>query len=214
MENPLWKKLHIKPSQQISAINAPETAAAIFRDIPNSIDFHYQFKSDSAVFLLFVATHADLNTSLALAKKLISSSTIIWLFYPQVKSKLTSGLSLMKFRPELLELNLVIVASAAVNETWTAVRLKVAGTEKKSGTSNVEIAKNDYGQYIDVQHNVVSLPDDLKEALTRQPNLLHKFFKLSYAQQKDYVLSVITAKKEITRQGRILKVIAGLTIKN
>ncbi len=102
------------------------------------------------------------------------------------------------------------MGSAAVNEIWTAIRVKPADSRKKSGVGNAEIANNEYGNYIDVANKTVTLPTYLKEALSKQPSALAFYEQLAYSHRKEYVLWIITAKQEKTKQDRINKMIEKL----
>ena len=210
MENQFLKKLQIKPSFKVCIINAPENAAAIFGDIPNTVDFTYQTMLNSNAYLLFAITKADLFAALEVIQPSINDKTIAWIFYPKAKTALAADLNLMQSWDDLSKYNLAPCGSAAVNEIWTGIRIKTASSQKKSGVGNAEIANNDYGKYIDVANKLVVLPADLKAALTGHPTALTYYEQLAYSHKKEYVLWVITAKQEKTRLDRISKMIEKL----
>ncbi|RZK73892.1 MAG: hypothetical protein EOO92_17850 [Pedobacter sp.] len=210
MENQFLKKLQIKPSFKVSVINAPENAAAIFGDIPNTVEFTYQTKLNSDAYLVFAITKVDLFAALEVIQPSINDKTIAWIFYPKAKTALAADLNLMQSWNDLSKYNLAPCGSAAVNEIWTGIRIKTASSQKKSGVGNEEIANNEYGKYIDVTNKAVTLPDDLKAALTEHPTALAYYEQLAYSHKKEYVLWVVTAKQEKTRLDRISKMIEKL----
>lgn len=210
MENQFLKKLQIKPGFKVSVVNAPENATAIFGDIPSEIAFSYDTKPQQEVYLIFAITKSDMFTALKAIAKSIGDKTIIWIFYPKAKTPLAADLNLMQSWDDLVKFNLAPCGSAAVNEIWTGLRIKTAASQKKSGVGNAEIANNEYGQYIDVANKIVTLPEDLKAELTKQPDAVAYYETLAYSHRKEYVLWVITAKQEKTRTDRIQKMIEKL----
>ena len=62
----------------------------------------------------------------------------------------------------------------------------------------------------DTEPRVVHIPPDLQQALDASPQAKAVFGKLSYTHVKEYVNSILEAKRLETRQARILKTIAAL----
>ncbi|SOD14298.1 YdeI/OmpD-associated family protein [Pedobacter xixiisoli] len=207
MENQFLKKLQIKPSFKVSVINAPENVAAIFGDIPNTVEFSYQTKPNSDAYLVFAITKADMFVALESIQASVNDQTIAWIFYPKAKTALAADLNLMQSWDDLSKYHLAPCGSAAVNEIWTGIRIKTATSQNKSGVGNAEIANNEYGKYIDVANKIVHLPDDLKASLAEHPTALAYYEQLAYSHRKEYVLWIVTAKQEKTRLDRISKMI-------
>ena len=111
----------------------------------------------------------------------------------------------MKSWKDLEIYNLAPCASAAVNETWTGLRLKLATEVKHSGVGNEQIKSNKFGEYIDPDKKTVKIPEDLAMVLSDHPTALNFFNDLAYSHKKEYVLWILTAKQEKTRQQRIEK---------
>ncbi|RYG12328.1 MAG: hypothetical protein EOO07_19215 [Chitinophagaceae bacterium] len=170
----------------------------------------FKTKQNSNAYLIFAITKADMFASLKSIEKSIKDKTIVWIFYPKAKTVLSADLNLMQSWEDLSSLGLVPCGSAAVNEIWTGIRIKPAGSQKKSGVGNSEIATSDYGKYIDVANKIVILPDDLKEVLSAHSNALAYYEQLAYSHRKEYVLWVLTAKQEKTRKDRIDKMVEKL----
>ena len=166
MENLFLKKLQIKEGFSISVLNAPKNAADILGDIPSTIVLSYENKKNADAYFIFALTKAELNFHLKTIQNSITDQTVIWIFYPKAKTPLASDLNLMKSWNQLVELNLAPCSSAAVDKTWTGIRIKTIDSQKKSGLSNAEITNNAYGKHIDVVNKIVIPPADLKNALT------------------------------------------------
>lgn len=65
---------------------------------------------------------------------------------------------------------------------------------------------------LDTAPRTVGVPADLAEALDRAAGARRRFDRLSYSNQRRYVLSVEGAKQAETRQRRIEKTVADLTV--
>ncbi|WP_293312308.1 YdeI/OmpD-associated family protein [Pedobacter sp. UBA5917] len=205
MENPLLKKLQVKPGNTVKVVDAPEQVAAIFGDIPTDVVLKYNGETAFNVLITFTTNTAQLNRQIQSNLKNIDAKTIFWVFYPKKSSKIKSDLDLMKSWEELNVFGLTPCASAAVNETWTGLRLKLLSEVKPSGMRNEHIKTNEYGEYIDPVNKTVNLPDDLKLALENHPAALTYFNQLAYSHRKEYVLWILSAKQEKTRLSRIEK---------
>lgn len=205
MENLLLKKLQVKPGYVVKVIDAPEPLGAIFGDIPSNIAINYSEEADFNALIAFTITKDQLHQQLKNNLKYIDAKSIIWIFYPKKTSKIKSDLDLMKSWEELDTFGLTPCASAAVNETWTALRLKLITEVKPSGMRNDHIKTNEFGEYIDPVNKTVKLPEDLKALLESHPKALAYFNQLAYTNRKEYVLWLLSAKQEKTRANRLEK---------
>lgn len=208
MENTLLKKLQIKSGFKVKVLNAPENFPVIIGDLPSDIEFSFKTETTFDGLLVFAITKGDLLN--VLKTETIGVKTICWIFYPKAKSKLASDLNLMQSWDDLKTFNLTPCGSAAIDETWTALRIKPESELKRSGLGNAEIAKSDYGNYIDVENKIINLPEDLKSELEKSTKALNFYEQLSYSNRKEYVLWVLTAKQEKTRTDRISKTVEKL----
>lgn len=209
MENQILKKLQIKAGFKVRIVNAPENFPSIISDIPSDIEFLFDTKIVFDALLIFAISRADLVNALKIEK--IDTNTICWIFYPKSKSKLASDLNLMQNWEDLKAFNLTPCGSAAIDDTWTALRIKPETELKRSGLGNTEIAKSDYGNYVDVANKIIYLPADLEIELNKNPLAFEFYQSLSYSNRKEYVLWVLSAKQEKTRIDRIQKTIQKLS---
>lgn len=207
MENLLLKKLQVKPNYTVRVINAPQDAVTIFGEVDPYIAIKYTEEVYFNVLIIFSTSIDQLNQQIESNICHIDAKTIFWVFYPKKSSKIKSDLDLMKSWEELKKFGLTPCASAAVNETWTALRLKFITEVKPSGMRNDHIKANEYGEYIDPVNKTIKLPEDLKAVLVDNANAYNYFNKLAYSHQKEYVLWILSAKQEKTRTNRIEKTI-------
>jgi len=207
----LLKKLQIKPGFKVKITNAPVNFNEIIGEQPNAIEFSFKEIKDFDALLIFAITKADLNAALQDGGKLLNSKTICWIFYPKAKTKLASDLNLMQSWEDLKQYELTPCGSAAVNEIWTALRIKPVGEMKRSGLGNAEIQTSDYGEFIDVKNKVVTLPPAIETALSADEQAFSTYNKLAYSHKKEYVLWVLSAKQEKTKLDRIEKMVEKLS---
>ena len=212
MENLFLKKLQIKPNYTVKVIDAPDNAAAIFGDIPSDVSLKYTENTIFDVLITFSTSKAQLDSQIENNLKSIHAKTIFWVFYPKKTSKIPSDLDLMKTWNELGIYGLSPCASAAVNETWTGLRLKLATEVKRSGIGNEQIKSNEYGDFIDPINKTVKLPKDLASVLAQNSNALTYFNSLAYSHKKEYVLWILTAKQDKTKQSSIEKTLEMLVL--
>jgi len=205
MENLFLKKLQVKPGYVIKVIDAPEQAALIFGNIPSDVILKYNDEVDFNVLITFTTNKNQLDQQIKSNLMHIDAKTVIWIFYPKKSAKIKSDLDLMKSWEELDAFGLTPCASAAVNETWTALRLKLITEVKPSGLRNDHIKTNEFGKYIDTVNKIVNLPEDFKSALEDHSKVLDYFNNLAYTHRKEYVLWILSAKQEKTRLNRIEK---------
>lgn len=205
MENLFLKKLQIKSNFIVKVEDAPENASAIFGEIPTDVSIRYNNPDNFNALITFSTSKKQLDLQIESNINQINAKSIFWVFTPKKSSKIKSDLDLMKTWKELEVFGLAPCASASVNETWTALRLKLISEVKPSGMRNDHIKTNDYGDYIDPENKIVKLPADLVEALTPFPKALSYFNQLAYTHKKEYVLWILSAKQEKTRQARVEK---------
>lgn len=207
MVNSFLKKLQIKSNFKVRVENAPGNAANIFGEIPVDIQFTYAEADEIDALIIFAKSKEELHQQLKRNLPLISLKTVFWVFYPKKSSKISTDLALMNSWEELSTFGLSPCASAAVDETWTALRLKLISAIKPSGMRNEHIKANLFGEFIDPDSKTVRLPTDLQEALIDHPNALDYFSSLSYTNRKEHVLWILSAKQEKTRQNRVKKTV-------
>lgn len=210
MEHQLFKKLLIKDGQTVLLKNAPDAVLSIFGAIPAGIKLTEDTTIAFDTVLLFVKNSAELTAQMAEINLQLKPNTLFWILYPKKSSGIITDLNIMSPWDELKNYQLSPCASAAVNETWTALRIKPIALVKASGVCNDDIQQNEYGNYVDVKQKIVTLPEDLKVKLEKQPSALSFYEQLSYSNRKEYVLWVLTAKQEKTRLDRIAKTVAKL----
>lgn len=208
--NPVAKKLQIKPGKNWLFYNAPENYLAVLEPLPDGVKA--EFKPDGIFdgIQLFVINSTDLVASLKVIAPLLNPDTIFWITYPKKSSGIQSDLEMMGSWDELAVYNLRPVATAAINETWTAIRTRYKEQTKVSEFCNEEIKKNEHSAFIDLDNRQITLPPDMKQVLEQSSNALAFYQGLSFTNKKEYVVWILSAKQEKTRTERLAKTVEKL----
>lgn len=208
--SPLAKKLQIKPGKRWLLFNAPANYLVSLEPLPEATTVAYEAKGNFDGVQLFVKNSTELAAGLKIVVPVLKADTILWVIYPKKSSGIESDLEMMSSWNEPAKYGLRGVAAAAINETWTALRFRPEGQSKVSDTNNDNIKQNEYSAYIDVDNKIVRLPDEIKSVLHKTPQALANYEKLSYSNRKEYVLWILTAKQEKTREERLVKLVEKL----
>lgn len=205
--SPLAKKLQVKPGKHWLLFNAPDNYLRLLEPLAEGATVSYQTKGSFDGIQLFVKNSTELAENLKIIAPVLRPDTILWIIYPKKSSGIESDLEMMSSWDELAKYGLGGVAAAAVNETWTALRLRPKEQTKTSDTCNENIKQNEYSEYIDVDNKIVRLPDEIKDVLQKSSQASANFEKLSYSNRKEYILWILTAKQEKTRNERLIKLV-------
>ncbi len=209
-ESALVKKLRIKPTHRVLLVNAPAAYGDQLQPLPREVQVHHTPDGQYDVVQLFVIDRVELEKELTWLPEHLREDTVFWITYPKKDSGIRTDLGMMESWDETARLGLTGVAAASIDATWTALRFKPAGLVKKSAAGNQQIPNSEFGAYVDVAARTVTPPADLKELLEQHPSALSFFEGLSFTNKKEFVLWVLTARQDKTRQDRISKTVQKL----
>jgi hypothetical protein len=208
--SPLAKKLLIKPGKNWLFYNTPEDYLAALEPLPDGAIAVFAPKGNFDGIQLFVKNKAELVSLLKIIVPLLKPDTVFWITYPKKSSGIKSDLKMGDW-DIIAQYNLQGVASIAVNENWAGSRFRPKGQSKISGTGNAQIRENEFSAYIDVDRKLIKLPPDIENILHAAPDALSFYEQLSYSNKKEYVLWILTAKQEKTRNERLTKLVEKLS---
>lgn len=203
---PLAKKLQIKSSYKVLLLNSPESYIDSLNPLPQNTTVEFIPEGTYDFVQLFVKNSSELHSDLEKLWPHLRPETVFWITYPKKSSGIPSDLGTMQSWEETARYELKGVASAAIDQTWTALRFRPADQVKKSASANGEISQNNsYSRYIDIQNRVIALPEEVKNMLEKNPNASNFFNDLSFTNKKEYVIWILSAKQEQTRKNRLSK---------
>ena len=210
MENALLKKLYLKPGFKVLIGILPEQSSLVLGDT-SSITLNNGPEEPFDALILFIKNSTELKEALNIWASKITSNVIVWIAYPKKSSGIPTDLKMAKWE-ELDQYQLSPCGSAAIDDTWTGLRIKPISDVKSSGVGNTQIKANEFSEFIDVDNKKVYPPADLSTMFLQHPNAAAFFKELAYSHQKEYVLWILTAKQEATRVNRLQKTIEMLSI--
>ncbi len=208
--SPLAKKLQVKPDKSWLLFNAPENYLTSLEPLPEGVTIAYKAIGSFDGVQLFVKNSTELTASLKVIVPVLKADTVFWIIYPKKSSGIESDLEMMGSWDEPAKYGLRGVASAAINETWTALRFRQEGQSKVSEFCNEEIKKNEYSAFIDLDNRQIILPPVMQDALERSANALAFYQTLSFTNKKEYVVWILSAKQEKTLNERLVKLVEKL----
>jgi len=205
------KKLQIKPGKHWLFYKAPENYPATLEPLPEAATTAFEPSGNFDGIQLFAIDSTDLAEGLKIVAPLLNDDTVFWITYPKKSSGIKSDLEMTGSWDELTRYNLRPVAAAAINETWTAIRARRQGLTKVSEFCNEEIKQNEHPEFIDLENRLITLPPDMKWVLEQSPNAMAFYQSLSFTNKKEYVVWILSAKQEKTRNERLVKTVEKLS---
>jgi hypothetical protein len=205
-ESALLKKLRIKTEQPLIILNMPADCASLFGDAEYRTTKPRSGTIDQLV--LFAKTAATLSDKMLPLVPMLSADPLVWIVYPKKSGKIKSDLSMMGGWKPLEDVGLATVASAAVNDDWSAIRLRPEAQVKGALAPQSERSN----EFIDYTMRTTKLPPDAAAAVKKHKGMTEFFDGLAFTHRKEHVEAIIQAKKPETRERRIAKMIEMLTV--
>ncbi len=183
-------KMKVKAGISVLVVNAPAQIRPFGPEItcidtPSSVPGH-SFPAG----ILFAMNSAELAKYAASFSLTIEPDGILWIAYPKKTSSFISDLHRDNGWQVVYKLGLRPVAQVAIDSDWSSVRFRPGTVPQKDSRPQFELV----------------VPDDLANALL-SAGLQDVFFKLAYTHRKEFINWIIGAKKESTRQNRVIKTI-------
>jgi len=203
--SPIAKKLQIKPGKSWLFYNAPDNYLAALEPLPNDVTATFNPGGNIDGVQMFVVDSADLAKSLLVVAPLLKPDTVIWATYPKKASSIKTDLEMTKSWDETAKYGLRTVAAVGIDDNWTAIRLRPEEQTKVSEFCNEEIEKNDHSQYIDLANRKIIPPPDMRAVLAKSTAAMTFFDALSFTNKKEYVVWILSAKQEKTKNERLEK---------
>jgi hypothetical protein len=122
-KTPLAKKLGIKPSFSLMLVCPPENYFSLFDDLPEPLELLTAPQPESADFIhLFVTSKKDLEEKALECKVALKKQGLLWVSWPKGGSGINTDLKRDWIREFCIEIGLVDIKVAAVNETWSGLK--------------------------------------------------------------------------------------------
>lgn len=199
--NALQKKLRINPENTIHLV---------FSETEMSFDqavLHQEIStipSDCQWLMVFVKSVAELNTYAVQVLPKVKNASIIWWAFPKKSSKVKSDLSRDNGWEGLSNHGYRYLNLVSIDENWSAFGTRI---EKEGETKKIRQQNNPYSEFINPENREVKLPSDLEDALRIFPDHFSYYNSLAFSHKKEYIVWILSAKKDETRRNRIEKMI-------
>jgi hypothetical protein len=121
---PLPRKLGFKPGMAAAFLDAPEGLERLLGEL-EGVSVKQSLRGGADIVLCFVTRHSDLQRRAARLREAIAPDGMVWVCWPKRSSKVPTDMTEDVVRDVLLPTGLVDVKVAAVDETWSGLKLVV-----------------------------------------------------------------------------------------
>jgi hypothetical protein len=199
-------KLRLKSDEDFLLLNAPVHLQADFAGWKHSgqcadLDAWPQV-------LCFVAGRSELMIVVDQILARLAPDALFWLAYPKKSGSIPSDLSRDESWECLSVHGFQAVMQVSLDKDWSALRFR--RPEQMRAYQRAVPMEERQTEGIDYLNRKVQLPEDARQVLMQVPDLLPVFEQLSFTHQREWVESIVTARKPETRIRRIEKMVASL----
>jgi hypothetical protein len=121
---PLAKKIGFKPRDSAAFLDAPDHLEELLGDL-DGVTVKRSLRGRADVVLCFVTARAQLDKRAARLREAIAPAGMVWVCWPKRASKVPTDMTEDVVREVLLPTGLVDVKVAAIDETWSGLKLVV-----------------------------------------------------------------------------------------
>jgi hypothetical protein len=123
-DNPLAKKLQIKPGQRIAVVNPPPAYLDALAPLPPGSELADGPAGTLDGVQLFVKDSEELARLWPAAQTLGKPDCVLWIAYPKQSSKIKTDLNRDQGWQPVYSTGLRPVSQVSIDETWSAVRFR------------------------------------------------------------------------------------------
>jgi hypothetical protein len=124
------QKLRIKEGYKVLILNAPAGYAAQMGELPPKTAVSTKPEPGADLIQLFVKSRKELETQLPPLKNVIKPGGLFWITYPKGSSKTAADINRDSIWDYANTLSMTGVAMIAIDDTWSALRVKIAENSK------------------------------------------------------------------------------------
>jgi hypothetical protein len=122
---PLAKKLGIREGDEVALVNAPDGFEALLEPLPSGVSLHRRLAGRPDVIVAFFTWRKDLDRRFPDLDRALPPDGAVWMAWPKRASKMPTDLTEDTMREVALPLGLVDNKVAAIDDTWSGLRLVV-----------------------------------------------------------------------------------------
>jgi hypothetical protein len=121
---PLPRKLGFKPGMTAAFLDAPEHLDELLGDL-EGVTVKRSLRGHVDLVMCFVTRRRDLERRAARLREVVAPDGMVWVCWPKKASKVQTDMTEDVVREVLLPTGLVDTKVAAVDETWSGLKLVV-----------------------------------------------------------------------------------------
>ncbi len=121
------QKLLIKENYKVLLINEPKNYKAILGELPINVTILTKPNTSADFIQFFVTSKKELEENLNDLKSYLSPKGLLWVTYPKGTSKIKTDINRDIIREYAKSIKLEGVAMISIDDTWSALRLKLSG---------------------------------------------------------------------------------------
>ncbi len=206
MDSLLSQKFKIKSGQRVIILNPPEGYLEYMGSLPEGVQREINLSGTFDFIQLFIKNSAELKKNIPTLKNYLKENGTLWITYPKKSSKMETDLSRDNTWEFINKYSLRGISLISIDGTWSAFGARKGEKPQKKSAVDAELLS----KHIDLKNRIVTPPIDLQKELIKNASAGEFFESLSFTNKKEYVVWLITAKREKTREERIIKTISKL----
>jgi hypothetical protein len=197
----VYTKLKVKSGMRLLILNAPEGYLTNSNVMDNTIETDANGNQYPFV-QLFTKNTDELQIWAKRSVQSLEKDGLLWICYPKKTSSLYENLSRDEGWEAISALGLEGVSLISIDDTWSAMRFRpknAAAREKKPANREPNTVKTE-----------IEMPKELEEKLLNEPEAAAFFEGLAPSYKRTYFEWIESAKRNETKQKRILETIEKL----
>jgi hypothetical protein len=121
---PIAEKLFIRENYTVLLVNEPEGYKVKMGKLPRNVSLVTKSSGPVDLIQVFVSSKSELESQLRELKLLLRPQGLLWVTYPKGTSKAKVDINRDVIREYAETIGLKAVAQVAIDEKWSALRLK------------------------------------------------------------------------------------------
>ena len=122
---PLARKLGFKPGFAAAYVNAPAGFDALVGELPGDVRVRKQLRAPLDLIVCFVTARRELERRLPALRGALAPAGMLWVAWPKRASGVPTDMTEDVVREVALPTGLVDTKVAAIDETWSGLRLVI-----------------------------------------------------------------------------------------
>ncbi|MEO6252924.1 MAG: YdeI/OmpD-associated family protein [Ferruginibacter sp.] len=205
----LLEKLQLKDEKNLLIQGLPSSIEKQFVKLTFSKSVTPLLKSRKIDFaLVFAVNQKQLVDILKDVVPALHEDAKFWIAYPKLTSKIASDLSRDKNWDFVSDYGFETVRMVALDNVWSAGRFKKTGEDAKR-TEN--FCSTNPAPGVDYKNRTVDVPAELQLFFNKNKKVAGFFESLAFTHRREYVEWIVSAKRDETRQKRLVTTIEKLS---